>query len=114
MRVCILIGGAVGVYADPEGASQACAKISNLILAVVLIILAFAPTKLLAFYEHDELQLAVGDWILMIWCVIASLTVQVRKNHPLVSMGPNSLFLDVPREGGSTTAYDLIRTNVLS
>ncbi|KAK6045971.1 hypothetical protein COOONC_16524 [Cooperia oncophora] len=43
----------------------------------MLVILAFAPSKLLAFYEDDNLRLAVGDWILMIWCIFASLAIQV-------------------------------------
>ncbi|KIH49648.1 hypothetical protein ANCDUO_20276 [Ancylostoma duodenale] len=42
----------------------------------MLVILAFAPAKLLAFYEVDTVKLAVGDWILMIWCIFASLAVQ--------------------------------------
>ena len=48
----------------------------------MLIILAFAPSKLLAFYEDDNLRLAVGDWILMIWCCFASLAVQVKISKP--------------------------------
>ncbi|VDM65950.1 unnamed protein product [Strongylus vulgaris] len=43
----------------------------------MLVILAFAPAKLLAFYEVDTVKLAVGDWILMIWCIFASLAVQI-------------------------------------
>ena len=83
LRVCMLLGGAVAIYADPEAAPKACAKISTLILSLVLLILAFAPTKLLAFYEHDDLRFAVGDWILMIWCVLASLAVQVQGNFSM-------------------------------
>uniref|UniRef100_A0A158PCM1 ATP-binding cassette sub-family B member 9 n=1 Tax=Angiostrongylus cantonensis TaxID=6313 RepID=A0A158PCM1_ANGCA len=43
----------------------------------MLVILAFAPSKLLAFYEVDTVKLVVGDWILMIWCIFGSLAVQV-------------------------------------
>lgn len=42
----------------------------------MLIIIAFSPTKLLAFYEYEDNKLVVGDWILMLWCVFASLFVQ--------------------------------------
>lgn len=45
----------------------------------MLVLLAFAPSKLLAFYEDDNLKLAVGDWILMIWCIFASLAIQARS-----------------------------------
>lgn len=40
--------------------------------------IAFSPAKLLAFYEHPEAKFAVGDWILMIWCMLASIFVQVN------------------------------------
>ncbi|CAJ0961341.1 unnamed protein product, partial [Mesorhabditis belari] len=76
LRDCILLGGAVGVWTVPQGGSQAAAKFSNVVFAMMLLILAFSPSKLLAFYEDESLKLAVGDWVLMIWCVIASLFVQ--------------------------------------
>ncbi|VDD92071.1 unnamed protein product [Enterobius vermicularis] len=78
IRVCILFGGAVGVYANPSGGSLPVTYeiFSNVVFAVLLIIVAFSPTKLLAFYEDDDLKLAVGDWILMIWCILASLFTQ--------------------------------------
>ncbi|KAH7726669.1 ATP-binding cassette sub-family B member 9 isoform 5 [Aphelenchoides avenae] len=80
LRVCILLGGAIGVYSNPKGGAEACDKFSNLVFAIILLIVAFSPTKLLAFYEHENqkehIRFAVGDWILMIWCVIASLFVQ--------------------------------------
>ncbi|VDK43399.1 unnamed protein product [Anisakis simplex] len=76
LRFCILLGGGIGVYANPYGGPAACAKYSNLIFAIILLIVAFSPSKLLAFYEDENLKFAVGDWILMIWCVIASLFTQ--------------------------------------
>uniref|UniRef100_A0A0N5AY89 ABC-type antigen peptide transporter n=1 Tax=Syphacia muris TaxID=451379 RepID=A0A0N5AY89_9BILA len=76
IRLCILVGGGVGVFLNPNGGPVACAAISNVVFAVILIIVAFSPTKLLAFYEDENLRLAIGDWILMIWCVIASLFTQ--------------------------------------
>lgn len=48
----------------------------NVVFAMMLLIVAFAPSKLLAFYEDDNIRLAVGDWILMIWCIFASLLLQ--------------------------------------
>ncbi|CAJ0573227.1 unnamed protein product, partial [Mesorhabditis spiculigera] len=77
LRDCILLGGAIGVWTAPGGGSQAASKCSNVVFAMMLLILAFSPSKLLAFYEDDNLKLAVGDWVLMIWCVLASLFVQV-------------------------------------
>jgi hypothetical protein len=67
LRICILLGGAVGVYFNPNGGAAACASFANLTFAFVLVIVAFSPIKLLAFYEHDDLKFAVGDWILMVW-----------------------------------------------
>lgn len=79
-----MLGGALGVYSNPKGGAEACAKFSNLVFAIILLIIAFSPTKLLAFYEHENhkehIRFAVGDWIIMIWCVIASLFVQVQKS----------------------------------
>ncbi|CAD5209211.1 unnamed protein product [Bursaphelenchus xylophilus] len=75
IRICLLLGGAIGVYANPTSGAQACSKYSNLTFAVVLLMIAFSPSKLLAFYEHPN-PLAVGDWILMIWSMTACLFVQ--------------------------------------
>jgi hypothetical protein len=66
LRVCILMGGALGVYFNSKGGAEACASFSNLTFAFILLIVAFSPIKLLAFYEHDDLKFAVGDWILMV------------------------------------------------
>uniref|UniRef100_A0A915MBE7 Uncharacterized protein n=1 Tax=Meloidogyne javanica TaxID=6303 RepID=A0A915MBE7_MELJA len=76
LRICILLGGAAGVYCNPKGGAEACATLSNFTFALVLVIVAFSPIKLLAFYEHEDLKFAVGDWILMIWCILAALFVQ--------------------------------------
>ncbi|KAI1703534.1 ABC transporter transmembrane region domain-containing protein [Ditylenchus destructor] len=76
VRDCVLLGGALGVYFNPRGGAEACAKFSNCTFAVILLIVAFSPSKLLAFYENEDLKLAVGDWILMSWSIIASLFVQ--------------------------------------
>lgn len=80
MRVSLLLGGALGVFANPVSGAQACDKFSNLTFAVVLLMVAFSPAKLLAFYEHTS-PLAVGDWILMIWSMTASFFVQVLKGN---------------------------------
>nr|CDJ82259.1 unnamed protein product [Haemonchus contortus] len=77
LRDCVLIGGGLAAWTSPSGFSEVAKKASNIVFAVMLVILAFAPSKLLAFYEDDNLKLAVGDWILMIWCIFASLAVQV-------------------------------------
>lgn len=77
LRVCILLGGGVGVYCNPRDGAEACSRFSNVTFGVILLIIAFSPSKLLAFYEHENLKLAVGDWILMAWCILASLFVQV-------------------------------------
>lgn len=78
-----MIGGAVGVYSSPRGGPEACAKFSNLTFAIILLIVAFSPTKLLAFYENDvtKFKFAIGDWILMIWCILASFFVQVSERR---------------------------------
>ncbi|KAE9550301.1 hypothetical protein FO519_006491 [Halicephalobus sp. NKZ332] len=76
LRVAVLLGGALGIYANPQHGPAVMDKYNNLTFAVMLIIIAFSPTKLLAFYEYDENRLVVGDWILMLWCVLASLFVQ--------------------------------------
>ncbi|KAI3418881.1 hypothetical protein GPALN_007979 [Globodera pallida] len=76
LRVCILLGGALGVYFNPKGGAEACAAYSNLTFAFVLVIVAFSPIKLLAFYEHEDMKFAVGDWILMLWCIVAAFFVQ--------------------------------------
>ncbi|KAL6732530.1 hypothetical protein Aduo_003282 [Ancylostoma duodenale] len=77
LRECVLIGGGIAAWTSPSGFSEVAAKASNVVFAVMLVILAFAPAKLLAFYEVDTVKLAVGDWILMSWCIFASLAVQV-------------------------------------
>ncbi|KAK6725515.1 hypothetical protein RB195_004065 [Necator americanus] len=77
LRDCVLLGGAIAAWTSPSGFSEVAAKASNAVFAVMLVIFAFAPAKLLAFYEIDTVKLAVGDWILMIWCIFASLAVQV-------------------------------------
>uniref|UniRef100_A0A1I8BD31 CX domain-containing protein n=1 Tax=Meloidogyne hapla TaxID=6305 RepID=A0A1I8BD31_MELHA len=76
LRICILLGGAAGVYCNPKGGAEACATLANFTFALILVIVAFSPIKLLAFYEHEDLKFAVGDWILMIWCILAALFVQ--------------------------------------
>lgn len=76
LRVAVLLGGALGVYANPNYGPAVMDKFSNLTFAVMLIIIAFSPTKLLAFYEYDDNRLVIGDWILMLWTVFASLCVQ--------------------------------------
>ncbi|KAI6203581.1 ATP-binding cassette sub-family B member 9 [Aphelenchoides besseyi] len=76
LRVSLLLGGALGVFSNPRHAAQACSKYSNFCFAFVLLMIAFSPAKLLAFYEHPEARFAVGDWILMIWCILASIFVQ--------------------------------------
>ncbi|CAI4225841.1 unnamed protein product [Auanema sp. JU1783] len=76
LRDCILLGGGIAAWTSPNGFAQAAAKSSNVVFGIMLVMLAFAPSKLLAFYEDDNLKLAVGDWILMIWCCFASLAVQ--------------------------------------
>ncbi|KAI6179471.1 hypothetical protein M3Y98_00614200 [Aphelenchoides besseyi] len=76
LRVSLLLGGALGVFSNPRYAAQACSKYSNFCFAFVLLMIAFSPAKLLAFYEHPEARFAVGDWILMIWCILASIFVQ--------------------------------------
>lgn len=78
------MGGSVGVYFNPKGGAEACARFSNIVFAFLLLIVAFSPAKLLAFYENDDLKLAVGDWILMSWCIIASLFVQVCMCKKLI------------------------------
>ncbi|PAV67723.1 hypothetical protein WR25_04234 [Diploscapter pachys] len=76
-RDAILMGGGIAAWSSPNGFSEAAKKFSNIIFALMLIILAFAPSKLLAFYEDPKVILAVGDWILMLWCMFASLFIQV-------------------------------------
>jgi|UniRef100_A0AC35EXM9 ATP-binding cassette subfamily B (MDR/TAP) protein 9 len=76
IRVSVLLGGAVGVYSNPQHGPAVMDKYSNLAFAIILIIIAFSPTKLLAFYEFEDNKLVIGDWILMLWCVFASLAVQ--------------------------------------
>uniref|UniRef100_A0A7E4UMG2 ABC-type antigen peptide transporter n=1 Tax=Panagrellus redivivus TaxID=6233 RepID=A0A7E4UMG2_PANRE len=76
LRVCLLFGGAMAVYASPNGSPEVLNKYSNLSFAAVLLIIAFSPTKLLAFYESDDTKLVIGDWILMLWTIFASLIVQ--------------------------------------
>ncbi|KAK6048817.1 hypothetical protein COOONC_13678 [Cooperia oncophora] len=78
LRDCVLIGGGLAAWTSPSGFSEVAKKASNFVFAAMLVILAFAPSKLLAFYEDDNLRLAVGDWILMIWCIFASLAIQVN------------------------------------
>ncbi|ETN76645.1 antigen peptide transporter 2 [Necator americanus] len=85
LRDCVLLGGAIAAWTSPSGFSEVAAKASNAVFAIMLVILAFAPAKLLAFYEIDTVKLAVGDWILMIWCIFASLAVQLH--NPLFSKG---------------------------
>ncbi|KAF8366443.1 haf-9 [Pristionchus pacificus] len=89
IRSVILIGGGFALWLSPNGTSAAANKLTNVVFAFMLIILAFAPSKLLAFYEdpkidkcfadrkEEKVQFAVGDWILMIWCVLASLFAQM-------------------------------------
>ncbi|KAJ1346519.1 hypothetical protein KIN20_001327 [Parelaphostrongylus tenuis] len=77
LRDCVLIGGGLAAWVSPSGFSEVAAKASDSVFAVMLMILAFAPSKLLAFYEVDTVKLAIGDWILMIWCIFGSLAVQV-------------------------------------
>nr|pir hypothetical protein ZK484.2 - Caenorhabditis elegans [Caenorhabditis elegans] len=76
IRDSILLGGAVSAWASPSGFSQVAENVKNVVFAMMLLIVAFAPSKLLAFYEDDNIRLAVGDWILMIWCIFASLLLQ--------------------------------------
>ncbi|CAI5438864.1 unnamed protein product [Caenorhabditis angaria] len=76
IRDAILLGGAVAAWASPSGFSQVAESVKNVVFAIMLLIVAFAPSKLLAFYEDDNIKLAVGDWILMIWCIFASLILQ--------------------------------------
>ncbi|EFP02911.1 hypothetical protein GCK72_001996 [Caenorhabditis remanei] len=76
IRDSILLGGAVSAWASPSGFSQVAENVKNVVFAAMLLIVAFAPSKLLAFYEDDNIRLAVGDWILMIWCIFASLLLQ--------------------------------------
>lgn len=77
LRICLLLGGALGVFSNSRNAAEACSRYSNLCFAFVLLMIAFSPAKLLAFYEHPKNKFAVGDWILMVWCVLASVFVQV-------------------------------------
>ncbi|GMS98706.1 hypothetical protein PENTCL1PPCAC_20881 [Pristionchus entomophagus] len=77
IRSCVLIGGGFALWLSPNGTSAVANKLTNVVFAVMLIILAFAPSKLLAFYEDPDVEFAVGDWILMIWCVLASLFAQM-------------------------------------
>ncbi|VDP14193.1 unnamed protein product [Heligmosomoides polygyrus] len=79
LRDCVLIGGGLAAWTSPSGFSEIAKKASNIVFAAMLVLLAFAPSKLLAFYEDDNLKLAVGDWILMIWCIFASLAIQARS-----------------------------------
>ncbi|WKX88018.1 hypothetical protein Q1695_007992 [Nippostrongylus brasiliensis] len=78
---CVLIGGGIAAWTSPSGFSEVAKKASDIVFAVMLIVLAFAPSKLLAFYEDEQLRLAVGDWILMIWCIFASLAIQMIWMH---------------------------------
>uniref|UniRef100_A0A1I8AD46 ABC-type antigen peptide transporter n=1 Tax=Steinernema glaseri TaxID=37863 RepID=A0A1I8AD46_9BILA len=101
IRVCILIGGGVGVYSNPSGGPSAAAKYSNFVFALLLLIIAFSPSKLLAFYEKDDLKLAIGDWILMIWCVLSCFFVQgiwssvfARVREPVPGSNTERLFGD--------------------
>lgn len=71
----------------------------------MLLILAFAPSKLLAFYEVDQLKLVVGDWILMIWCCFASLAIQMiwtsvftHVTETVAGDGENPVFGDAEYE----------------
>jgi len=47
--------------------------------ALVLVIVAFSPIKLLAFYEHEDLKFAVGDWILMVFFSLFKLNIIFNK-----------------------------------
>ncbi|CAD6196304.1 unnamed protein product [Caenorhabditis auriculariae] len=77
IRDSVLIGGAIAAWASPSGFADVAAKMANVVFGAMLVIVAFAPLKLLAFYEDDAVRLAVGDWILMLWCIFASLAVQM-------------------------------------
>ncbi|CAB3406987.1 unnamed protein product [Caenorhabditis bovis] len=105
IRDSILLGGAVSAWASPSGFGQVAEKCKNIVFAVILIIVAFAPSKLLAFYEDDNIQLAVGDWILMIWCTFASLILQgiwssvlTHVSESVAGTGDSLLFGDVEHE----------------
>src|SRR5688572_16924311 len=41
LRICLLLGGALGVYFNPKGGAEACAAYANLTFAFVLLIVAF-------------------------------------------------------------------------
>ncbi|KHN76663.1 ATP-binding cassette sub-family B member 9 [Toxocara canis] len=82
VRVCILLGGGVGVYANPCGGPAACDKYSNLVFAILLLIVAFSPSKLLAFYEDINLKFAVGDWILMICNLVFAILLLIVAFSP--------------------------------
>uniref|UniRef100_A0A0K0FY22 ABC-type antigen peptide transporter n=1 Tax=Strongyloides venezuelensis TaxID=75913 RepID=A0A0K0FY22_STRVS len=72
LRILILFIGVVYLQLNSRSGAVTCAKWSNPVFAFLLLIIAFSPSKMLAFYEHKDPKLVVGDWILMGWCIIAS------------------------------------------
>ncbi|CEF68673.1 ATP-binding cassette sub-family B member 9 [Strongyloides ratti] len=72
IRILILFLGSIYLYFHGKSGAVTCAKWSNPIFAFLLLLIAFSPSKMLAFYEHSDPKLVIGDWILMGWCIIAS------------------------------------------
>jgi hypothetical protein len=77
LRICILIGGALNVCFNPKGVEM-CAKFLyvffkfiycyflKFIFAFIMVIIAFSPIKLLAFYEHNDFKSTIANWILLV------------------------------------------------
>uniref|UniRef100_A0A0N4Z1N5 ABC-type antigen peptide transporter n=1 Tax=Parastrongyloides trichosuri TaxID=131310 RepID=A0A0N4Z1N5_PARTI len=72
IRTFLLLIGSCYLYYNSRSGAVTCSKWSNPVFAFLLLLIAFSPSKMLAFYENKNPQLVIGDWILMAWCIIAS------------------------------------------
>ncbi|KAI1713344.1 ABC transporter transmembrane region domain-containing protein [Ditylenchus destructor] len=74
IRNFALLTVAIYVYSSPHRGPKLCKQLTNVTFAVMMVMAALSPAKLLGFYENGEsFQWPVGHWILVVWSVLASL-----------------------------------------
>uniref|UniRef100_A0A914UJ06 Uncharacterized protein n=1 Tax=Plectus sambesii TaxID=2011161 RepID=A0A914UJ06_9BILA len=105
IRTTVLLIGGLAVWCNPTTVPGRIQTLSNVHFALMLLIVAFSPTKLLAFAEIDSTtlvnRLAVGDWILMIWSLFAALFVQVIWGSIFTKVKPTDCYLHLPDDSTS-------------